>query len=179
MVHFIKETFYEDSSNEESFYITRIEENYVLESVGKFLFYTLGGSILTFLFGGWSEALTVLTFLVFLDYLSGLAAAYVEGRRNPNDKDKGWNSSKGFWGIFKKVFMFLTIALLYRVDIMLGLTGALSLMTSVTYFYIGNELISLVENYGRMGWYLPPQIKQAIRILKGKENEALKDDKED
>ncbi|MET3209876.1 UNVERIFIED_CONTAM: toxin secretion/phage lysis holin [Paenibacillus sp. PvR008] len=151
----------------------------MFESVVKFLLYTLGGSLLTFLFGGWSEALTVLTFLVFLDYASGLAAAYVEGRKNPNDISKGWNSSKGFWGIFKKVFMFLTIGLLYRVDIMLGLTGALSLMASVTYFYIGNELISLVENYGRMGWYLPPQIKYAIRILKGKENEALKEEREE
>ncbi|MGM1044912.1 MAG: phage holin family protein [Bacillota bacterium] len=134
----------------------------------KFLVYTIGGSAITFLFGGWNQALTVLLTLVALDFLTGLAASYYEGRKNPNDQAKGWNSNKGYWGIFKKVLMFSVIAVLFQIDKLLGLSGNLSLMAGATYFYIMNEVISLVENYGRLELPMPSQMKTAITALKSK-----------
>lgn len=149
--------------------------NSVYEStLFKFLTYTLGGSVVTFLFGGWNQALTVLSVFVVFDYLTGLAASYYEGRKNPDDVTKGWNSNKGFWGIFKKVLMFSVIALLYQVEKLLGLDGAFSLMAGATFFYIGNELLSLLENYGRLDLPMPPQMKTAITALKSKSEDKEK-----
>lgn len=134
----------------------------------KFLTYTVGGSIITFLFGGWNQSLTALAIFVVVDYVTGIAAAYYEGRKNPYDKTKGLNSNKGFWGIFKKFLMFIVIALLFQVDKLLGLNGHLSLMVGATWFYLGNELISVAENLARLDVPLPAQIKTAITALKSK-----------
>ncbi|WP_431785766.1 phage holin family protein [Paenibacillus lactis] len=134
----------------------------------KFLTYTVGGSIITFLFGGWSQSLTILSLFVVFDYLTGLAASYYEGRKNPDDATKGWNSNKGFWGIFKKVLMFSVIALLYQVDKMMGMDASIGFMTAGIFFYISNELLSIIENYGRLGLPLPDQLKTAVTALKGK-----------
>nr|WP_280521188.1 phage holin family protein [Paenibacillus mangrovi] len=60
------------------------------------------------------------------------------------------------------------IAILYRIGSFLGLSGTLSLAVGATYFYISNELISLAENYGRLGLQMPEQFKRAISVLKDK-----------
>ncbi|GAB6930067.1 phage holin family protein [Paenibacillus sp. JCM 10914] len=140
----------------------------------KLLFYTIGGSVITFLFGSWSQPLNVLATLVTLDYVTGLAASYYEGRKNVEDTSKGWNSNKGYWGIIKKILMFSVIALLFQIDKLLGLDGSLSLMTGAIFFYIGNELISLMENYGRLDLPMPPQMKNAITALKSKASDEGK-----
>ncbi|MGG3504990.1 phage holin family protein [Paenibacillus lautus] len=140
----------------------------------KLFYYTFGGSIITFLFGGWSQPLNVLATLVTFDYVTGLAASYYEGRKNVEDTSKGWNSNKGYWGILKKILMFSVIALLYQIDKLLGLNGNLSLMTGAIFFYIGNELISLLENYGRLDLPMPPQMKNAITALKNQDSDEGK-----
>lgn len=134
----------------------------------KFLVYTIGGSIITFLFGGWNQSLTVLASFVAVDYVTGIAAAYYEGKKYPDDKNKGLNSNRGYWGIFKKSLMFMVIALLYQVDKLLGLNGHLSLMVGATWFYLGNELLSVTENLSRLDVPLPSQIKTAITAMKSK-----------
>jgi hypothetical protein len=39
---------------------------------------------------------------------------------------------------------------------------------AVAFFYIANELLSIIENGGRLGAPIPPVIRQAIEVLKGK-----------
>lgn len=141
----------------------------------KFLTYTVGGSIVTFLFGGWSDSLTILFTLMVCDYISGWSAAVYEGKKYPNDNTKGLNSRKGTLGVTRKAYIFMIIAVLYQIDKLLGLEGNLSLMNGASIFYIGNELISLLENYGRMNLPLPPQVKDAIAALKGKTETQKKD----
>ncbi|NGM81273.1 phage holin family protein [Paenibacillus sp. 7124] len=136
------------------------------------IFLAVGSYIIAYAFGGWNDALSFLCFLVALDCFTGLSAAYYEGKKHPNDSTKGLNSNRGFWGILKKVLMFTVIAVLYRVDQLLGLEGNLSLMVGATFFYLGNELISLAENYGRMDLPMPEQMKKAIAVLKGKSEVA-------
>ncbi|USB34353.1 phage holin family protein [Paenibacillus sp. YPG26] len=126
------------------------------------------GVITTYAFGGWNEALALLAILVVFDWFTGVCASLREGYKNPSDKTKGLNSNKGFLGIFKKFLMFTVIAILYRIDSLLGLSGTLSLAVGATYFYISNELISLVENYGRLDLPMPEQFKRAIGVLKTK-----------
>jgi phage-related holin len=46
------------------------------------------------------------------------------------------------------------------------LLGSDVLMVGAIYFYLANELISVTENYGRLGLPLPDQIKRIIAVLK-------------
>ncbi|GGG55362.1 phage holin family protein [Paenibacillus radicis (ex Gao et al. 2016)] len=116
------------------------------------------GSIITFAFGGWVESLTVLVVAMGIDYISGILASIKEGR--------GLNSLFGAWGLAKKGLMLLVILLAHRVDILLDLHNAT--MGAATYFYIANELISITENYGRLGLPLPDRIRKIIEVLKDK-----------
>lgn len=138
------------------------------------------GVVASYFFGGWNEALSLLVILALLDFVSGMGASVSEGVRNPNDPTKGLNSRKGFKGIAKKAAMFAIIAVLYRIDFILGLNGILSLSVGATYFYLSNELISLFENYGRLGLPMPPQIKKAISALKSKSDvQSIRSERDD
>lgn len=117
----------------------------------------IGGAI-TFLFGEWSQLLSLFLFVIILDYISGLSASVIEG--------KGLNSAVGYKGLIKKFAIILIIALSYQIDKALGLDV---IMSGTIYFFLANELISVVENYGRMGLPLPDQIKKVIQILKEKQ----------
>ncbi|RJE89763.1 holin [Paenibacillus sp. 1011MAR3C5] len=116
------------------------------------------GSIITFAFGNWVESLTVLVVAMGLDYVSGVAASIKEG--------KGLNSAFGAWGLARKGLMLLVILLAHRVDILLETSNVT--MGAAIYFYIANELISITENYGRMGLPLPEKIRKLIAVLKEK-----------
>jgi len=116
------------------------------------------GAVITFAFGGWSEALTVLVVAIGIDYISGVAAALKEG--------KGLSSVFGAWGLARKGLSLLVILLAHRIDILLELSNAT--MGAAIYFYITNELISIVENYGRLGLPMPAALRQMIKALKEK-----------
>ncbi|MUT66900.1 holin family protein [Paenibacillus sp. NEAU-GSW1] len=118
------------------------------------------GSIITFAFGGWPESLTVLVIAMGIDYISGVLASIKEGR--------GLNSLFGVWGLAKKGLMLLVILLAHRIDILLDLHNAT--MGAATYFYLANELISVTENYGRMGLPMPDYIRKLIEVLKEKKS---------
>lgn len=123
------------------------------------------GSIVTYLVGEWSALLDVLLFMVIVDYLSGLAAAYKEGNLS---------SKIGFIGISKKVYIFLLVAIGHKIDIATG--DGNYIMQAVIWFYLANELLSITENGGRMGAPIPPVLQQAIAVLKGRgETNAGKD----
>lgn len=123
------------------------------------------GGFTSFLYGGWSTLLTALAVIVAVDYISGLAAAYKEGKDNPNDETKGLNSEVGFWGLAKKGLMFLIVGMAHHIDIILDVNV---LMVGSIYFFIANEIISISENLGRAGINFPDQLKDVITVLKGK-----------
>ncbi|MCR8641571.1 phage holin family protein [Paenibacillus sp. N1-5-1-14] len=126
------------------------------------------GSMGSYLFGGWSALLEFLVLLVVVDYITGIVASIKEGRSS--NKNKGLSSKKGSIGLAKKGLMFLVIIVMHRADIVFELSF---LMTGSIYFYLANELISIIENLGRANCPLPPQLKQVVEILKRKE---IKDD---
>ena len=45
----------------------------------------------------------LLTFMMFLDYISGMLASKKEAMEHPNSKKYGWSSKKGILGIYKKI----------------------------------------------------------------------------
>ncbi|CAM2950457.1 phage holin family protein [Paenibacillus sediminis] len=119
-----------------------------------------GGSLVTYLTGGWSESLSFLLFVIAVDVISGVSASVKEG--------KGLSSAVGSAGLAKKGLMLLVILLAHRMDVLLGTDIA---MSGAVYFYIANELISIVENYGRIGLPLPEKMRDIIAVLKNKGGE--------
>ncbi|MED1128774.1 phage holin family protein [Bacillus paralicheniformis] len=118
------------------------------------------GGIVGFLFGGWSVLLTILSVLVIIDYVSGLAAAGINGEMK---------SKIGYIGIARKVFVFVIVGVAHMIDLLLiesGIEMGFLVMTVTIVFYCINELISITENAGKMGVYVPEPITKAIEILK-------------
>ncbi|OBR67370.1 holin [Paenibacillus oryzae] len=116
------------------------------------------GSLVTFAFGHWTESLTLLLVTMGVDYITGVSASLKEGR--------GLNSAFGSWGLAKKGLTLLVVLLAHRIDILLETDNVT--MAAAVYFYIANELISVTENYGRMGFPLPERVKKMIEVLKNK-----------
>lgn len=119
-------------------------------------------STATYFYGGWSGVLGVLLVFVILDYVTGMAAAAVEGRLESN---------VGIFGIARKVFIFAMVSVAHLVDGVLG--DGHMFRDAVAFFYIANELLSIIENGGKLGAPIPPAIRQAIEVLKGKGGEGL------
>jgi toxin secretion/phage lysis holin len=125
------------------------------------IFYKFGatgtGALVGYLFGGWSVLLQILVAFVIIDYVSGLLASATEGKLS---------SKIGFRGIAKKLMIFCLVAAGHLVDRAIGDGHIIG--DTVIFFYLGNELLSILENAGRTGLPVPNQIKNAVQILKGK-----------
>jgi toxin secretion/phage lysis holin len=117
----------------------------------------VGGSLVSYFFGGWSDLLSFFLLTIVIDYVTGLSASLKEG--------KGLSSHTGFWGLAKKALMLVVVVMAHRMDELMGLSV---IETGAIYFYLANELISITENYGRLGLPLPDQVKKMIQILKNK-----------
>ena len=122
----------------------------------------VAGAVTSYLFGGWSALLNILLTFVVADYITGVTAAAKEGRLN---------SEVGAWGIVRKVGIFAIVALAHLVDTALG--DAHLFRDASIFFFLANELLSVIENLGRVGVPIPPVIQRAVEVLRGKsEGEA-------
>lgn len=118
---------------------------------------TVFGATVGWLYGGWDPLLQVLLTFAIIDYGTGLIASGVEGKLS---------SKVGFRGISKKVMIFILVAVGHLVDKTIG-QGHM-IQDAIIFFYLGNELLSILENAGRTGLPVPKQLKDAIQILKGR-----------
>ncbi len=120
------------------------------------------GSLVTYLFGGWSALIQILVTFVVIDYVTGVLAAAISGKLN---------SDIGLKGIAKKVFIFIIVACGHLVDNAMGTQDIVR--DAAIYFYIANELLSILENAGEIGLPVPDILKNAMERLKGKEKDTL------
>ncbi|MDA2623259.1 phage holin family protein [Bacillus cereus] len=121
------------------------------------------GGFCGYFLGGWDTTLKVLIIMAAIDYLTGVCAAGYNGELK---------SKVGFKGIAKKVVLFLLVGVATQLDTALGSNSAIREAT--IFFFIGNELLSLLENAGRMGIPLPQALTNAIEILGGKQKQEEK-----
>ncbi|MEC2551625.1 phage holin family protein [Bacillus tropicus] len=122
-------------------------------------FITTFGAFCGYFLGGWDTTLKVLVIMAVIDYLTGVLAAGFNGELK---------SKVGFKGIAKKVVLFLLVGAATQADAAIGTNSAIREAT--IFFFIGNELLSLLENAGRMGIPLPEALTNTIDIF-GKKNQ--------
>jgi toxin secretion/phage lysis holin len=129
-----------------------------MKNLINFITSTLLTTVVYFL-GGFDIALKCLLIFILFDYLTGLCKAI---------HNKKVNSSIGAKGIIKKVGYLIVVAMSVLLDQVVGNTGAIRSL--VIYFFVANEGISILENWGSMGLPLPKKIfdvLEQIRIEKG------------
>ena len=113
------------------------------------------GMVTTYLFGAWNSVLEALIYAMVIDYISGVLAAYV----NP---DMALDSHRGFQGICKKLMILLLVSLAHFLD---NAMGQQLICVAVTWFFLGNEGLSILENAGKAGLPIPAKLKNTLKQL--------------
>lgn len=112
-----------------------------------------------FYLGGADQLLVILLMLVVADYITGVMCAINERKLS---------SDIGFKGIFRKVLIFILVGIANELD--MGIVGEGRMIRStVLFFYISNEGISLLENATHLGLPVPEKLKQILKQLQDKE----------
>ena len=113
------------------------------------------GAVVSFLFGGWSVLLQTLVVFMIIDYVSGVAVAgYL----------RELNSTIGFKGIAKKILILSLVAVAHLLDQIIVGEGQL-MRDAVIFFYLANELLSIMENVSRTSLPVPQKLKELIDTL--------------
>lgn len=122
------------------------------------------GSFIAEHLGGFDTLMKALLMFMLVDYLTGLAVAFVF-HKSTKTKNGGASSLVGFKGIVKKLCMLLLVGLAVELDRIIGVdyTRSLAIM-----FFIGNEGISVLENMGLMGVPYPEFLHKALESMKDK-----------
>lgn len=119
-------------------------------------FFTTALTFLTWVFGGWDMPVLVLIGCIGLDYLSGVLVAWSK---------KQLSSEVGRKGLTKKFMIIIVLIGAVLLDRLID-NGTWVFRTLVCYFYVANELISLVENASNIGLPVPEKLKDALVQLK-------------
>ena len=118
------------------------------------IFAAIGGWLGYFL-GGCDGLLIALVVFVAADYITGVMCAVA---------DKELSSEVGFKGICRKVLIFILVGIANILDVQVIGTGSV-LRTAVIFFYLSNEVVSLLENAGHLGLPIPEKIKTVLEQL--------------
>lgn len=117
------------------------------------------GGISSYLLGGWDILINTIIIFMILDYVSGMSASWLT---------KSWSSEIGYKGLLKKGMIIVMIIMSVRLDSILG--DEMLFRNVVTFFYISNEGISIIENCVKLGLPIPTKIKNALRQIKEENN---------
>ena len=116
------------------------------------LAFTAVGGWLGYFLGGCDGLIIALVVFVVVDYATGVMCAV---------SDKKLSSEVGFKGICRKVLIFLLVGIANVLDMEVLKTGSV-LRTTVIFFYLSNEGISLLENAGHLGLPIPEKVTAAL-----------------
>ncbi len=119
------------------------------------------------LFGEWNTMLTILATVMALDYVSGLIVAACG--KSPKTEGGRLSSKAGFAGIARKALMVLLVGLATLIDRALG-SEAMVFQTSLTFYYIANEGLSILENAALLDVRFPRKLARALETMREKED---------
>ncbi|MBC1377989.1 phage holin family protein [Listeria innocua] len=122
-------------------------------------FYVMFG----YLFGEVDLLVKVLMCFIVADYISELLTSGYQGKLS---------SKMGFKGIAKKIAILILVVIAHQIDLIMGTHN--TTRDAVIFFYLANELISILENFVQMGMKVPEVLKKLILIF-----DAKSGDKED
>ena len=122
-------------------------------------FISVMGGVISYLLGGWDILIATIIIFMILDYITGMSASWIS---------KSWSSEIGYKGLLKKGMIIVMIIISVRLDNLLG--DDMLFRNVVTFFYISNEGISIVENCGKLGLPIPSKIKTVLEQLKEENN---------
>ena len=113
------------------------------------------------LWGALDGVMMALLAFIAIDYITGLMVGIVT---------KTLNSSTGFKGLTKKIFILLLVLIANILDVhIMGGSGVVRGV--VIAFYLANEGISILENAGKLGVPYPEKLKEVLEQLKESEDE--------
>lgn len=118
------------------------------------------GSTISYFLGGWDMIIQLLTILIIADYVTGIAAAV---------KAKNLSSDTMYWAGFRKASIFVVIIIAFYFDQVVN-NGDTVFRDIAIWFYIGREGLSVIENLGNVGMYVPPFFKNILKQINGKQN---------
>lgn len=118
------------------------------------IFSGIGGWIGYFL-GGCDGLLYALITFVIIDYISGVMCAIAY---------KTLSSKIGFNGICRKVLIFMLVGIGNIIDVFVIGSGCV-VRTTVIFFYLSNEGVSILENAAYLGLPIPTIIKNVLEQL--------------
>lgn len=121
----------------------------------------LGGGIAQLL-GGWDGALQTLVAVMAADSLTGLTVAGVF-KRSSKTPAGALESRACFKGLIRKGFMLLLVFLAVLLD---RAAGTAVVRPAVCMFFIANEALSILENFGLMGVPYPKFLKNMLEALR-------------
>lgn len=131
------------------------------ESMDKFkdlvkIFFTIFGSLIGFFLGDLDIFIYSLTAFVICDYISGIIRAGFERKLS---------SKIGFKGILKKIMIFIIVGIANICDKNLIKDQAM-IRSSIIFFYIANEGLSILENALAMDLPIPKKLKILLEQFK-------------
>src|SRR5690625_3567226 len=99
----------------------------------------------------------ILVLFIALDYVLGVMVAATHGKLN---------SEVGFKGIAKKVLILALVAVGHAIDQVIG--DGTFIRDAVIFFYLANELLSILETVGKTNLPVPDVLKRAVETLNNK-----------
>ena len=115
----------------------------------------LVGAAVGYIWGAIDGLFIALIIFITVDYITGVLCAISEHHLS---------SEQGFRGIIKKVAILILVAVANIIDCEI-LKAGFPCRTSVIFFYLSNEGISILENITRLGVPVPEKLRQILDQL--------------
>ena len=132
------------------------------------------GGLMSWLYGGFGDAMLVLIVFMALDYMTGLIVAGVFHKSSKSET--GALESKAGWkGLCRKG---MTLGIVMMAALLDRIMGTAYIRDAVVVGFIFNESLSILENAGLMGVSYTRALKNALDLLnqKGEEKHESKDE---
>ncbi|MDQ0193086.1 phage holin family protein [Paenibacillus wynnii] len=119
--------------------------------------------LVSWMIGGFGLVFTVLIGLMMIDFITGFMVGIYE---------KNINSRIGTLGLIRKTYVILLIGAVFMVEsAVLGSNGIIT--DGISGAFVVVELVSIVENGGKLGIKLPDKVKDLILVLKNKDKSEV------